>query len=368
MINRGTLAASAADWDGKMGKSEKEIEALLEANKDKIKDYEKKWQEIALSSTPGGKNRMAEAGKKIYKAINEVFPECIITLPSPMAGVLCAALLDVYTEPLVDDQTLAALPRAIATYMEEEYGFRTTKDKENSQDSADPGLVQSLVARLKELPKEKTSAQLYTCAYGNHDAAWVGMHEFLWREIGIEECAQVEPFIELAHNCNWWWPFKECVIFSEKHTFISLDENKELHAEGRKAIEYSDGFGFYFWHGMQLPEEYGSKCVKDWDPKWLLTEEHAELKKLFIEQIGYERICHEVGGRKISQYYSKTSGHYELLRIENADVEPIHLLKMVCPSTGHLHMNRTPPEIEDARKAATWMNGGIDPEDFAQQS
>lgn len=33
------------------------------------------------------------------------------------------------------------------------------------------------------------------------------------------------------------------------------------------------------------------------------------------------------------------------------DVEPIHLLKMTCPSTRHIHVLRVPPDIFSAREA-----------------
>ncbi|HEY9694485.1 MAG TPA: hypothetical protein V6D15_19965 [Oculatellaceae cyanobacterium] len=50
------------------------------------------------------------------------------------------------------------------------------------------------------------------------------------------------------------------------------------------------------------------------------------------------------------------------------DVEPIHLLKMVCPSTEHIHILRVPPNIELAREAIRWVNCGIDPEYFMAQT
>ena len=46
----------------------------------------------------------------------------------------------------------------------------------------------------------------------------------------------------------------------------------------------------------------------------------------------------------------------------------MHLLKMTCPITGFIHFLRVPPDINSARTAITWINWGIDPEDFAVQS
>ena len=56
---------------------------------------------------------------------------------------------------------------------------------------------------------------------------------------------------------------------------------------------------------------------------------------------------------------------YALLRIASRiDVEPMCLLKMTCPSTGHIHALRVPPTARSAREAIRWVNGSIDPEEF----
>lgn len=60
---------------------------------------------------------------------------------------------------------------------------------------------------------------------------------------------------------------------------------------------------------------------------------------------------------------------YHLIKINaDADMEPIVLLKMICPSTGYTHVLRVPPNMESAREAITWVNWDIDPKDFAVES
>ena len=46
----------------------------------------------------------------------------------------------------------------------------------------------------------------------------------------------------------------------------------------------------------------------------------------------------------------------------------MHLLKMTCPSTRHIHFLRVPPDITSARVAITWINWGVDPEGFEIQT
>ncbi len=53
-----------------------------------------------------------------------------------------------------------------------------------------------------------------------------------------------------------------------------------------------------------------------------------------------------------------------ILRLE----EPIHLLKMTCPSTGNIYVIRVPPNIRSARQAIRWINWGTDPKQFTVQT
>jgi hypothetical protein len=39
-------------------------------------------------------------------------------------------------------------------------------------------------------------------------------------------------------------------------------------------------------------------------------------------------------------------------------------LKVVCPSTGHLHVLRVPPHMRSCRQAAAWIAGFDNPDDY----
>jgi leucine-rich repeat protein SHOC2 len=91
--------------------------------------------------------------------------------------------------------------------------------------------------------------------------------------------------------------------------------------------------------------------------------------------LGYERICDELNAIALD-----TWREYTLLKIDGVetvyeengdeliDREPMLLLKMTCPSTGHIHILRVPPEITSAEAAITWVNHGIHPDEFAVQT
>ncbi|MEG3939676.1 leucine-rich repeat domain-containing protein [Microcoleus sp. S36b_A3] len=167
----------------------------------------------------------------------------------------------------------------------------------------------------------------------------------------------------LFEHCGWIFPFEKFCAVCDRPRHLRFDSQNRLHAEGEPAIEFADGWNFYYYHGVELPEKYGKVHPNQWQSHWLLTEENAELRRVLIEGIGYDRICQELSAKQIDSWQE-----YALLQIDNADVEPICLLKMTCPSTGFIHALRVPPNLTSAREAIRWVNWDIDPEEFSVQT
>ncbi|WP_449420134.1 DUF6745 domain-containing protein [Phormidium nigroviride] len=177
------------------------------------------------------------------------------------------------------------------------------------------------------------------------------------------DCSKAKGLFATAKHCGWWWAFKDVAVAIPKPSAIRLDERGRLHGEGVPAVAYQ-GFNVYAYHGVRLPEKYGSIHPEKWQSQWLLEEDNAELKRVLIQGIGYDRICQELQAIELDSLQE-----YTLLRIDsNIDIEPIYLLKMTCPSTGYIHALRVPPDMATARDAITWVNWGIAPEEFAVQT
>jgi internalin A len=168
---------------------------------------------------------------------------------------------------------------------------------------------------------------------------------------------------QLFEHCGFIFPFEKICAVCDRPRHLRFDSQNRLHAEGEPAIEFADGWNFYFYHGVKLPEKYGKLHPSQWESQWLLTEENAELRRVLIQGIGYDRICQELSAKQIDSWQE-----YALLQIDNADVEPICLLKMTCPSTGFIHALRVPPNLTSAREAIRWVNWDIDAEEFSVQT
>jgi leucine-rich repeat protein SHOC2 len=121
----------------------------------------------------------------------------------------------------------------------------------------------------------------------------------------------------------------------------------------------------------ELPYRYRTK-LSAWESSWLLDEDNAEIRRVLIENIGYEKICEDLGAIAIDTWQE-----YTLLSVDGIPEyeddgtltgEPMVLLKMTCPSTGHIHILRVPPEMKSAEAAITWVNHDIHPDRFAIQT
>src|SRR4028118_2209192 len=167
----------------------------------------------------------------------------------------------------------------------------------------------------------------------------------------------------LFEHCGFIFPCENICVVCDRPRHLRFDSQNRLHAEGEPAIEFAGGWKIYFYRGVRLPEQYGQLHPNQWQSQWLLTEENAEVRRVLIQGIGYDRLIQELQAKQIDSWQE-----YALLQIDNADVEPICLLKMTCPSTGFIHALRVPPNLTSAREAIGWVNWDIDPEEFSVQS
>ena len=94
------------------------------------------------------------------------------------------------------------------------------------------------------------------------------------------------------------------------------------------------------------------------------ARELARVRQMVNQGIGYDRICQELQAEELDVHRE-----YALLKIQTPfDREPMCLLKMTCPSTGHIHALRVPPNFDSAKEAIRWINWGVTPAEFAVET
>ncbi|MCC3429472.1 MAG: leucine-rich repeat domain-containing protein [Microcoleus sp. PH2017_40_RAT_O_B] len=335
-----------------------EQKALIEA-------YENSWGTLAHSTEPISYRKAAAALKAGYELLGVEAPEITFCSGPHSALVQLPMLKKSNNNDLIDRLKKQVkdplLPLTFTTEFQQ--------------------LSSSYFLRWEEQLKQQLRADFSN--YKNHlmsivnpryavDAVTVA--EFCVSALGIvlkpEAQKALECLKQILVECGWILTFENVCYVCDRPTKLSLDSEYRLHAEGESAIAFSDGYKLYSYHGVTLPEKYGQIHPNQWEATWILEEENAELRRVLIQGIGYDRICQELQATDLDTWQE-----YTLLRID-ADIdgfdtdekEPIYLLKMTCPSTGFIHALRVPPDIQSAREAIRWVNWDVDYEEFSVQT
>lgn len=340
--------------------SEIKIEKLTPEQEALIPVYREKWRAIALSTEPINSEKASTSIKAAYQLIGYLEPE-IIFCDSPFAarktfgsqpGHQLASRLTSQLESLlwsqmlsrVEDGLWSELTNYLSSQLERQLWNQVWRQLENQLANHQFNLI-------------SISPEVWACAGSLYDFC-----------IAVLNCAYLprewQIFQSLVGDCGWILPYEKICYVCDRPRDLSFDDRQRLHAEGSPAIQFADGFSVYAYHGVRLPEKYGQFHPHQWQPEWLLEEDNAELRRVLIQGIGYARICQQLQVEELDSWQE-----YTLLKIGNdVDVEPIHLLKMTCPSTGFIHALRVPPDLTSARKAIAWVNWGIDPDKFSVQT
>ncbi|WP_449420713.1 DUF6745 domain-containing protein [Phormidium nigroviride] len=358
----------------------KQLTNLTPAQEALIPLYLEKWRKIALCTEPINRNRASVAIKTAYDFIGQEEPQ-IIFFDSPYLALnyftermggefgseigeqlkseICSELYRKLTGTMkseLENEIYSKLYNPLYAQIIEQFNNHIHNQLHSLLHSKMIGIFYSFLER-QFYHRNKIVSELLAC-----NGSWV---DFCISELNLEcDLAKWEIMQLLVNNCGWIYPFEKTCFVCDRPRLINFDSQKLLHAEAAPAVQYADGFNVYAYHGIRLPETYGKLHPEQWQAKWLLTEENAEVRRVLIQEIGYARICQDLQAIELDAWEE-----YTLLKIDqNLDSEPIYLLKMTCPSTGHIHALRVPPDLKLARDAITWVNWGVDPEEFSIQT
>ncbi|MGI4736616.1 MAG: DUF6745 domain-containing protein [Janthinobacterium lividum] len=88
----------------------------------------------------------------------------------------------------------------------------------------------------------------------------------------------------------------------------------------------------------------------------LLLVRNVTHRRVLLERFGLDRFMHEVGGLVFDRDRD-AGGERQLLSVPLPDDEPLHVLRVNCPSTAHVYLLRVPPHVRTCRRAAAWLAG-----------
>ena len=346
------------------------IDKLTPEQEALIPVYLEKWRAIALSTEPIDRYKAADAVKGFYAAICQQEPK-IVFFDSPNAAHQNLLSLDSLPSDisyLISSEIIVAIQAKIRSQLKNMklwmYIDRLFRMGGGSYFSWQ---IDNELRGERSDEEDETEAYIFRVISPDTSGERGSIIDYYISGLSIsckEHQYKWESYQSLADNCGWVYLFEGICYVCDRPRILSFDSQQQLHAEGAPAIQFADGFSVYAYHGTRLPEKYGKVHPQQWHSEWLLLEDNAELRRVLIQGIGYDRICQELQAVELDSWQE-----YTLLKIDsNVDVEAIYLLKMTCPSTEYIHALRVPPDLTSAREAIQWVNWGIDPEEFAVQT
>jgi len=209
---------------------------------------------------------------------------------------------------------------------------------------------------------DTSNTSMSSFCYGSQDASWLGFYDYFLKVCGVEEVRKLEALIELSNHCGWWIPYTNHALVSEKPIEIHINDQKVLHRDGGPAILFKDGFAIHALNGIRVTKEIAETAWNELNPKLVLTEENAEVKREIVRKIGIERlIAHPDFKTEVIDAWE----NYELLVLSIDDIVPDSdrvsrrrpYLKMLNPSIGTYHVEGVHPDCTTVKEALAWRNG-----------
>ncbi len=156
----------------------------------------------------------------------------------------------------------------------------------------------------------------------------------------------------LAHfnqMVSGYWLGKEVALVVRRPRLLSRDAEGRLHSETSRCIEYHDGWGFWAWHGVRVPEKV-ILAPETLTREDFLHEPNIEARRMIQERMG-ERFVWELEGKFIDG-----GPHGVLYEVELPD-DPEQVARYVQvqdASTPRQYFLRVPPTIQTAAEAVAW--------------
>ncbi len=153
----------------------------------------------------------------------------------------------------------------------------------------------------------------------------------------------------------------DCVHLTQLPAGLHVTYWIELAGSGITTLP--EGHGFVLrWRGVRVSDRlaFSPQALTGQD---ILDLDNVELRRIMIERLGYTALIQQIGGL-VRDRDTDAGGERQLIYIPFEDDEPVVVVKLVCPSTGHVHILRVPPHMRSCRQAVAWIAGFDDPADY----
>lgn len=205
-----------------------------------------------------------------------------------------------------------------------------------------------------------SNAVEFTCWWFPDDP-WLEAYAFPWHALGDDfshatSTGIIEIFRTLARFRPVHLLYEEMCLISEDLSAVHTNGVGALHAENGAAMEFTDGFQVFSWHGVTVPDwliqEPETMAVRH-----IENERNLEIRRVMIQRYGESRYCLDSGAKIVHEdecgilFRKGIPGDEPLVmvRVTNSTPEP--------DSSYKHYFLRVPPTVTNARQAVAWTFG-----------
>lgn len=199
-----------------------------------------------------------------------------------------------------------------------------------------------------------------TWLWGSLDSFWVAYYLFPHLHLrSVHTMAQMEilsGWETLSKNAFWWYPFDGVCFVCDRPDFIGKDTETRLHDENRAAVEFSDGWKMWYWHGVEVPEQVIT-TPETLTVTQIQQEQNAEIRRVMLERMGWDKYLSQSSAELIH-----ADGYGDLYRAAIPGDEPLVMVKLINSTpepdgTYKPYLLRVPPDTQTAEAAVAWLGG-----------
>ena len=136
----------------------------------------------------------------------------------------------------------------------------------------------------------------------------------------------------IGQQCEWWWPFEDRVIASERPVSVAWDDNHLLHCDHGPAVRYSDGLELFAWHGLGVPPHW-VLAPNTITPAEVIQQRNVELRLAGAAIVGWSKMFSVLDCRIIDDSGCDDIGQLIELTLPGLP-DPGRFLKATCPRNG----------------------------------
>ena len=322
------------------------IKKLTPEQEAELPKFRQKYLDIACNGSRINRNELESALADAYDIIGKPAPKVFI-FDSPAACMLAIKIFQ------MGDESMSQLYSQLSSQLESQLSSQLSSQLDSQLGSQlESQLYSQLYSQLSsQLSSQLYSQKIYNSNYllGSHNLYWIAYYRFAL-DIGITVPEEVSNNLDIikriSSQCEWWWPFENIVIVSEKPTMVKWDGENRLHNETGPAVEYADGYSLYSWRGIAIPENW----IADGPPesKDIMRIENIEQRRIACEMRGWHNILPDIGAVLIDKHKNPQVG--ELWEADLPDNGLERFLKVEC-GTGRTFAIPVGMEYNTAREA-----------------